>query len=702
MSIFIYLLMSGGLLQIASIGKQDIYLTKKPQITFFKKIYKRYTNFSMETSEITIENTPNYGEDFFIIVPKQAHLLYRCFFEIEIPAININDDYIDNTNYKKQKNTILKNISIERDKWKREYDTLSEFANIQLEFYQKILNLMKSENINYQNILHETLIFKASYKNNLEKSIFKIDEDIKNNIDIISFVSNFEFIFSDTDDLDNNKITYNTFLNKLESIYQKIINELNYYFSNYIYYKKKYDKTNLGKINFSWINKLAHHYFTNFEIELGGRIPQQYSNHYLNIFQDHHLFDYQENNYKELIGDTLNLTQLDSTKEFTKIYTPLIFWFNNKPNQALPLCALQNDEIKLNFKINQLSNLINFFDFQLEFDNLKTIYIHKLSHQLNGKYAKKFNLKINGKEQIIDKNIEYLPDEKIYVYYLDKLTKGSLKTKFPQLNDNDLDYLFEKYSNGFDISLENYIKFRLSQDNKLSQLSSTILYQDFHQFSDYNFLENEIGHPRIKFFAEYIYLDETESHKFATNKLEYIINIPREITFDINNVPLFTTDLTLLKPTKDIIWYLYPKLNQFGYKKYHKKNTNLYNFFMLYPNVTIFNKLQITSNEFKLIDMNPNNQNQYLYSNKLKLNKSNLQYYYHSQSLYPEEEQPSGTINFSPIKGKQLLLELNPEFLNLYFDEKINPNQENIEFNIIYRYYNLFIINKGKSRILFA
>ena len=40
--------MGGGLMQLVAYGAQDIYLTGNPQITFFKVVYRRHTNFSME------------------------------------------------------------------------------------------------------------------------------------------------------------------------------------------------------------------------------------------------------------------------------------------------------------------------------------------------------------------------------------------------------------------------------------------------------------------------------------------------------------------------------------------------------------------------------------------------------------------------------------------------------------------------------
>ena len=43
--------MGGGLLQLVAYGAQDVYLTGNPQITFFKVVYRRHTNFSLESNE---------------------------------------------------------------------------------------------------------------------------------------------------------------------------------------------------------------------------------------------------------------------------------------------------------------------------------------------------------------------------------------------------------------------------------------------------------------------------------------------------------------------------------------------------------------------------------------------------------------------------------------------------------------------------
>ena len=54
--------MGGGNIQLVSKGPQDFHLITNPQITFFKKVYRRHTNFSFETRRIYfVEKHPHLG-----------------------------------------------------------------------------------------------------------------------------------------------------------------------------------------------------------------------------------------------------------------------------------------------------------------------------------------------------------------------------------------------------------------------------------------------------------------------------------------------------------------------------------------------------------------------------------------------------------------------------------------------------------------
>jgi hypothetical protein len=45
--------MAGGLMQLVAYGAQDAFISGNPQITFFKVVYRRHTNFALEAIEQT-------------------------------------------------------------------------------------------------------------------------------------------------------------------------------------------------------------------------------------------------------------------------------------------------------------------------------------------------------------------------------------------------------------------------------------------------------------------------------------------------------------------------------------------------------------------------------------------------------------------------------------------------------------------------
>jgi len=72
--------MGGGLLQLVAYGAQDVYLTGNPQITFFKVVYRRHTNFSIEAIEQTINGNSNFGSRVTIQLTRNGDLINRIYF----------------------------------------------------------------------------------------------------------------------------------------------------------------------------------------------------------------------------------------------------------------------------------------------------------------------------------------------------------------------------------------------------------------------------------------------------------------------------------------------------------------------------------------------------------------------------------------------------------------------------------------------
>ena len=73
--------MGGGLMQLVAYGAQDIYLTGNPQITFFKVVYRRHTNFSMESIKQTFSGTADFGADVTATISRNGDLVYRMYLE---------------------------------------------------------------------------------------------------------------------------------------------------------------------------------------------------------------------------------------------------------------------------------------------------------------------------------------------------------------------------------------------------------------------------------------------------------------------------------------------------------------------------------------------------------------------------------------------------------------------------------------------
>ena len=80
---------SGGLLQLVSTGRQDIYLSGNPQTTFFKQVYRRHTNFSVETQRIPFDTAVEFGKLITTTVPRNGDLIGQMYLEIELPEMTV-------------------------------------------------------------------------------------------------------------------------------------------------------------------------------------------------------------------------------------------------------------------------------------------------------------------------------------------------------------------------------------------------------------------------------------------------------------------------------------------------------------------------------------------------------------------------------------------------------------------------------------
>ena len=80
--------MGGGLMQLVAYGAQDIYLTGNPQITFFKVVYRRHTNFAMESIEQVFSGNVNLGKKTSCTIARNGDLLGRMYLEADVKQLD--------------------------------------------------------------------------------------------------------------------------------------------------------------------------------------------------------------------------------------------------------------------------------------------------------------------------------------------------------------------------------------------------------------------------------------------------------------------------------------------------------------------------------------------------------------------------------------------------------------------------------------
>ena len=80
--------MTGGLINIISYGVGDLYLTGSPQITFFKLLYRRHTNFAKESISVSL-GTLNFNDEITVEFPKVGDLISNTFLQLVIPEMHI-------------------------------------------------------------------------------------------------------------------------------------------------------------------------------------------------------------------------------------------------------------------------------------------------------------------------------------------------------------------------------------------------------------------------------------------------------------------------------------------------------------------------------------------------------------------------------------------------------------------------------------
>ena len=680
--------MTGGLIQLVSSGKQDGYLTYNPQITFFKKVYRRHTIFGIEFIVNLPEQQPAYDNRVSFILNNISDLISKCYVQIDIPTLSFTESSVV-TNLKQTQLEIFLN---DINKWNTLYNNLKQYCSIEMLLYQNLNNLLKSININLQTLKQNVIKFNAQYKKQKDILSNLISDEIFNQIDLTGYILqlNLMLVSDNQENYDTAiEISISDLLINIQKYYDAMTKNLNYYYSNYVYSKNNYNQLNNKSVNFAWVEYLAHSYFTDIEIEIGGQVIEQYSAEQSFIYQQHHVKEEQRKIYNEMIGEIAQLNTFDNNpKNATTLILPLNFWFCKDIGSSLATVALSNTSVAVNLKLNNLKNLLYFQDWETEYNNMLILTTYT-------------DATINNNLNIA--SYTYDTNSTLITYKCININYQLLALKYPSLAQPDkndfLTTILQTYgievNNEYIMTLMQYISFKQLNSENLNILDPGIN----NNFNQYYSL---VDLPSITLITESIYLDDLERNKFASSKLEYVVEIFQENVFDINNQIIFNAELSIDRPIKELIWITQPLLFLNGLSEYGKRYNLTFNYPQFFT-ADFYSSYQISLNQLQIVKPKFN----YTFFNQLQ----SYQYYNNALpegvyaynfGLYPEELQPSGTCNFSMLKGKLINFTLNTDFRNEYYNTTLNPNRLGLQLKFMARGYNFFVIEKGMGKMIFA
>jgi hypothetical protein len=342
--------MTGGLLSIISYGVDDLYLTGAPQITFFKIVYRRHTNFSIESIEVGLKTDMNFNDQYEMIIDRTGDLIGKVYLKIKFPETYFSysqfgfTSSVDTNLYNPF--DIFNIVQQFMEYNTQAYRDVYAEAQVQNSNTQDMLNTIYNDFsgnaaqqalINYNNLLTSELNAPQpnNYASNLlySSNIYNLYLKYKN----ISTIPGAEF-FS----LVKNAFTYS------QQCYQ-------YYWLQYSNYHQQININSQNNLKFAWNNNIGHNIIEYADATLGG---EQIDRHYGNFFQVNYDLTktyYMQPVYNELIGNLEPLTIYNETPKPSYFITiPLQFWFNKNIGSSFPLVATEYSDLAIKVKLRNI------------------------------------------------------------------------------------------------------------------------------------------------------------------------------------------------------------------------------------------------------------------------------------------------------------------------------------------------------------
>ena len=284
-------------MQLVAYGAQDVYLSGNPQITFFKYVYKRHTNFSIEPIEQVFNGNVDFGKKAAVSISRHGDLISKIFLKLKF-----------NSNY-----------------------TLTSVLGVQDDFEDMEINLNPSKIV----------------ANNLSFTTSNDDFTLNNSdggFDAINFATGNVILISNSSVVENNGFF---------EIEERVDNtRIKVRLPNTS--EPEDDSTNSSNLSISahevnnneWVRNFGYCFIKSVELQIGGTKIDKHYGEWMNIWNQLTKKSGHKNSYDMILNKNGS----------NELFIPLQFFCCENIGLSLPLIALQYHDIKLDFEFSRLDD----------------------------------------------------------------------------------------------------------------------------------------------------------------------------------------------------------------------------------------------------------------------------------------------------------------------------------------------------------
>lgn len=341
--------MPGGLIQIASYGSQDLFLTGVPEITYFKIIYRRHTNFAIESVQVPFDDTTNFNGYTVLKVPKTGDLIHKVYLQIQLPAMNLLRETMPSE-------ADVNDLKAVYQTTQANYQIITDFMNPNRNAFVSAYQIYIAENSTTKTTDMIQAINDVFAQEGNQPKI-----EAAKNLLTLSTLAPFTYneISMDTiASLFDSQSSPDVLFGALEDGIDKSIKTQQYYYNSLLLALETLTDAQDQHIKFAWVKKIGHAIIDNIEVKIGGQKIDRHYGDWLNIWHELNGSLDMENIYNELIGNVDVLTNFDrSPKPTYLLKIPLQFWFNRFSGLALPLISLEYHDVTFHVKFRPIEQV---------------------------------------------------------------------------------------------------------------------------------------------------------------------------------------------------------------------------------------------------------------------------------------------------------------------------------------------------------